>query len=53
MQEDAFLTRYVQYCRQRCDPRMTQEAAAYLAHEYVDIREQVRRVDNLIICVCA
>ncbi|DBA83060.1 TPA: hypothetical protein ACH3X1_006831 [Trebouxia sp. C0004] len=42
-QEDAFLTRYVQYCRQHCDPRMTQEAATYLAHEYVDIREQVRQ----------
>ncbi|KAL0040175.1 hypothetical protein WJX79_009803 [Trebouxia sp. C0005] len=42
-QEDAFLTRYVQYCRQRCDPRMTEEAATYLSSEYVDIREQVRQ----------
>lgn len=43
----------MQYCRQRCDPRITQEAATYLSREYVDIREQVTRVDILILCVCA
>ena len=32
---------------------MTEEAATYLSSEYVDIREQVRRVHDLISFVCA
>lgn len=40
-QEEEFLKRYLEYCRVRCSPRLTQRAAANLATDYVEIREEV------------
>lgn len=36
------LKRYVAYCRDRCAPRLSDEAAAMLSSQYVHIRNQVR-----------
>ena len=41
MQEEEFLKRYLEYCRVKCSPRLTQRAAANLATDYVEIREEV------------
>ena len=35
------LKKYVGYCRERCAPRMSDEAAALLTSQYVHIRQQV------------
>lgn len=37
------LKRYIAYCRNRCSPRLTQEAAELLRNNYVSIRDQVRQ----------
>lgn len=36
------LKKYIAYCRERCAPRLNQEAAALLSGQYVHIRNQVR-----------
>ncbi|CAE7695006.1 MCM5 [Symbiodinium microadriaticum] len=36
------LKRYVAYCRERCAPRLSDEAAAMLSSQYVHVRNQVR-----------
>ncbi|DBB06454.1 hypothetical protein WJX77_000661 [Trebouxia sp. C0004] len=41
--EEEFLKRYLEYCRVKCSPRLTQRAAANLATDYVEIREEVRQ----------
>ena len=41
------LRKFVLYCRERCAPRLSQEAAALLSSSYVQIRNQVRtRLNN-------
>lgn len=40
-QEEAFLKRYIEYCRQNCCPRITESAAKLLANEYVELRAEV------------
>ncbi|KAA8494550.1 DNA replication licensing factor MCM5 [Porphyridium purpureum] len=40
------LKRYVAYCRARCSPRLTKEAAEVLRNNYVSIRQSVRRVEG-------
>ena len=42
LQEEAFLKRYIEYCRQSCSPRITDSAAKLLANEYVELRAEVR-----------
>lgn len=37
------LKKYVAYCRDRCAPRLNDEAAALLSSQYVHIRNQVRQ----------
>jgi DNA replication licensing factor MCM5 len=41
--EEAFLKRYLEFCRSRCSPRLTDAAAALLATEYVELRGEARR----------
>lgn len=41
-QEEEFLKRYIEYCRQNCSPRLTDAAAQTLASEYVELRAEVR-----------
>jgi DNA replication licensing factor MCM5 len=36
------LKRYIAYCRDRCAPRLSDEAAAILSSQYVQVRNQVR-----------
>lgn len=36
------LKKFVSYCRERCAPRLSEEAAALLSGQYVHIRNQVR-----------
>jgi DNA replicative helicase MCM subunit Mcm2 (Cdc46/Mcm family) len=40
-QEEAFLKRYIEYCRQSCTPRIAESAAKLLANEYVELRAEV------------
>ena len=42
-QEEAFLKRYIEYCRQACSPRIADSAAKLLANEYVELRAEVRQ----------
>eukprot|EP00607_Mallomonas_marina_P001687 CAMPEP_0182434404 /NCGR_PEP_ID=MMETSP1167-20130531/69617_1 /TAXON_ID=2988 /ORGANISM="Mallomonas Sp, Strain CCMP3275" /LENGTH=626 /DNA_ID=CAMNT_0024624247 /DNA_START=143 /DNA_END=2024 /DNA_ORIENTATION=+ len=39
----AVLRKYVAYCRERCAPRLNEEAARLLSSQYVAIRQQVSR----------
>ena len=41
MQEEDFLKRYLQYCRVKCSPRLTQRAGDNLVNIYVDLRGKV------------
>ncbi len=41
--EEQFLRRYIEYCRSKVSPRLTDAAAQTLAAEYVDLREEVGR----------
>ena len=41
-QEEDFFKRYLEYCRAKCSPRLTEAAAHVLASEYVDLREEAR-----------
>jgi DNA replicative helicase MCM subunit Mcm2 (Cdc46/Mcm family) len=41
LQEEEFLKRYIEYCRCKMYPALTEEAASVLASEYVTLREQV------------
>ncbi|EFN58868.1 hypothetical protein CHLNCDRAFT_34202 [Chlorella variabilis] len=41
--EEAFLKRYIEYCRQSCSPRITDSAAKLLANEYVELRAESKR----------
>ena len=41
-QAEEFLKRYLEYCRVKCSPRLTQRAAATLVTDYVEIRDEVR-----------
>ena len=41
VQVDGFLTRYLQYSKVKCDPRLTVESAALLADAYIDFRGEV------------
>jgi len=38
-EEEGFLRRYVEFCRARCQPRLSDEAAEVLQDEYVRIRQ--------------
>ena len=42
-QEEAFLKRYIEYCRQSCSPRIADSAARLLASEYVELRAESKR----------
>ena len=42
-QEEAFLKRYLEYCRSRSAPVLSETAGRVLANEYVELREEVRR----------
>src|SRR4051812_21205521 len=42
MQKERFLKRYLEYARSRASPRLKPDAAATLAAEYVQLREEVR-----------
>lgn len=37
------MKKYVQYCKARCSPRLTEEAGEVLASSYVKIRDDVRK----------
>ena len=41
LQDEEFLKRYLEYCRARCSPRLTESAADLLENEYVAIRREV------------
>ena len=41
-QEEAFLKRYLEYCRSRSAPVLSETAGRVLANEYVELREEVR-----------
>lgn len=41
--EEAFLKRYIEYCRQSCTPRISDGAAKLLASEYVELRAESKR----------
>ena len=43
MQEEAFLKRYLEYCRSRSAPVLSETAGRVLANEYVELREEVQR----------
>lgn len=43
LQDEQFLRRYIEYCRARVSPRLSETAASTLASEYVELREEVRR----------
>lgn len=45
-QEEAFLKRYIEYCRQSCSPRITDSAAKLLANEYVELRAEVSNASD-------
>jgi len=40
--QENFLRRYIEFCRSRCSPRLSDEAAEVLQDEYVRIRQQNR-----------
>jgi DNA replication licensing factor MCM5 len=37
------MKKYIQYCKARCKPRLTEEAGDVLASSYVKIRDDVRK----------
>lgn len=37
------MKKYIQYCKSRCAPRLTEEAGEFLASSYVQIRDNVRK----------
>lgn len=37
------LKKYIAYCRQRVDPRLSEDAAATLRNKYVEFRGEMRR----------
>eukprot|EP01038_Epipyxis_sp_PR26KG_P005704 gene5704-7872_t len=39
----AVLKKYIMFCRERCAPRLNEEASAMLSNKYVDIRNVVRQ----------
>ena len=41
LQAEEFLKRYLEYCRVKCSPRLTQRAGTTLVTEYVEIRDEV------------
>lgn len=41
------MKRYISYCRAKCAPRLTEEASASLASEFVEIRKQVHTKENI------
>lgn len=41
--EEAFFKRYLEFCRAKVSPRLSQPAADSLVSQYVELREQVRR----------
>jgi DNA replication licensing factor MCM5 len=41
--EDNWLKRYIQYCRARCHPRLSKDAAENLQRKYVTIRMDMKR----------
>ncbi|KAK9810367.1 hypothetical protein WJX72_009530 [[Myrmecia] bisecta] len=40
---EAFLKRYLEYCRHKCAPRLSETASRVLVNEYVELREEVRK----------
>ena len=44
--EEAFFKRYLEFCRARVSPRLSEPAADSLVSQYVELREQV-------LCSCA
>lgn len=40
--EEAFFKRYLEFCRAKVSPRLSQPAADSLVSQYVELREQVR-----------
>lgn len=47
-QEEAFLKRYLEYCRTRSAPVLSETAGRVLANEYVELREEVRPRRSII-----
>jgi len=37
------MKKYIQYCKAKCSPRLTEEASHLLSSSYVSIRDDVRR----------
>ena len=42
LQEEAFLKRYLEFCRVKCAPALSEAAGQVLVNEYVQLREEVR-----------
>merc|ERR1712217_541597 len=42
------LRKYISYCRNRCQPRMTREASEILKNHYVDIRKKMKQEGSAI-----
>ena len=42
--EEAFFKRYLEFCRARVSPRLSEPAATSLVSQYVELREQVGRL---------
>merc|ERR1712084_119399 len=42
------LRKYLSYCRDRCDPRVSPEAAEVLKNKYVDIRQHMKKEGDSI-----
>ncbi|KAG6499285.1 hypothetical protein ZIOFF_039042 [Zingiber officinale] len=38
-----WLKRYIEYCRVTCEPRLSEKAAEFLQHKYVEIRQRMRQ----------
>ena len=54
LQDEEFLKRYLEYCRARCSPRLTESAADLLENEYVAIRREVGLAGTqLVVCMPA
>ncbi|XP_022143029.1 DNA replication licensing factor MCM5 [Momordica charantia] len=44
--EENWLKRYIQYCRTKCHPRLTESASTMLQNSYVKIRQDMRQQAN-------
>ena len=46
--EEAFFKRYLEFCRARVSPRLSEPAADSLVSQYVELREQVSFLTTLL-----